>query len=180
VVENAIAFSSTLAFTDWHTSNRSVSSKFLGNRRISEPKQEEVLDGLFEGWQQDIMHAALTFCTNMNTATLGRNSWWVDKWLGQNYVGIVVLRHLACSQDLFDLPGCLATFHPGHIIVSGEYFEDLHEELISPFWESQDATTTGKWAKGSVHELVPKPRVAECHHNESRLSIGPNACSNRR
>jgi hypothetical protein len=159
VVENAITFSATLAFTDWNTSNRSISSEFLGNRRISEPKQEEVLDGLFEGWQQDIMHAALTFSTTMTTATVGRKSWWADKWLGQNYDGIVVLRHLACSQDLFDLPGCLATFHPGHIIVNGEHFQDLHEELISPFWESKDHTTMEEADATSVTLLENEPKV---------------------
>ncbi|PVH75647.1 hypothetical protein DL98DRAFT_592915 [Cadophora sp. DSE1049] len=129
VLNNAAEFASLLAFTDWNHGNRSISTEFFRNQPLPQRKVGRLPSRChFDAWQQHIMHRALEFSTNMTDKALEKKLGWVADWLGQNYDGIIVVRHLACSQDLLKLPGCLATFHPGHIAVDGERFQDFREE----------------------------------------------------
>ncbi|KAG4428907.1 hypothetical protein IFR05_015610 [Cadophora sp. M221] len=147
ILNNTIEFASTLAFTDWNLSNRQISTEFLSNQPIPQRKVGgTIVNPPFEAWQQKIMHRAIEFSTSMTYTALEKKLWWVAEWLGQDYGGIVVVRHLACSQDLFNLPGCLATFHPGHIAVDGERFQDFREELDSPLHEQQQGVATQQGA----------------------------------
>jgi len=141
ILNNVIEFASALAFTDWNRSNRTMSSSFFsGQFLVLSIVDKPPASDPYEALQQNIMDRVLQFSTN-NSQEPFESSAKLIKWngnlLGKDCGGIVVVRHLACSQDLFDLPGCLATFRPGTITVHGRILQEIRDQRSHDPWNTK-------------------------------------------
>lgn len=114
-IEAAVNFASTLAFTDWDSSLRTMSVRYM-SYGLEYAKPESHSNGVFEGHTAE----ALQLCTDsLDLATIETKLWNMD-WIAIDVEEMVLIRNASQFRPLHQLRGKFLTFQTGRILLNGE------------------------------------------------------------
>ena len=109
----AIEFASELAFTDWDTSLRLMSARFIRSRPMDTRTEPEPMSrgSSLEGHLLD----AILLCTDSMNELALRTRTQSNYWLATDFDGVILLRNMALTRSVNKLKGIFLTFVPGRI-----------------------------------------------------------------